>query len=457
MAKKKRTTQMSSEGKTELAKAIAEKSESFAKHYENVELKISKFFRWMSGWLDKLLFNQKHGKFVALILAVLFFVILNADSDAIFEQSLKNAETLGEYPISAIISDEAYEVTGLPETVKVRVIGDISDIKNVKQQKNLRIIANMTDLTEGMHEVKLTTEGAPSGVDVVLEPSNAVVTIKKKSIRSFTLGFDYVNRFKMDSIYDLSEPELEQGEVYVRASNETLDKIAYVKALINVKDSYTKDFETEATIAAYDENGDKMDVDIIPSKMKAKVKVTKPYKNVPVTLVPNGVIPNNKAIESYTLNHPTVDIFAKQSVLDNITELPISIPASTLTSDREFSMPLIAPNGVTKISESFVNISIKLADAKETIVSGVPIHIINTLDGFQASFVNETDKTTAVTVEGAEKIIKKIKKDDIKVYADMSKVDKTGTYEIELLVEGKNKLASYKTKAGKVTIKVEEK
>ena len=71
----------------------------------------------------------------------------------------------------------------------------------------------MTDLTEGMHEVKLTTEGAPSGVDVVLEPSNAVVTIKKKSIRSFTLGFDYVNRFKMDSIYDLSEPELEQGEV----------------------------------------------------------------------------------------------------------------------------------------------------------------------------------------------------------------------------------------------------
>mgnify|MGYP000579837879 FL=1 len=106
-----------------------------------------------------------------------------------------------------------------------------------------------------------------------------------------------------------------------------------------------------------------------------------------VTLVPNGVIPNNKAIESYTLNHPKVDIFAKQSVLDNITELPISIPASTLTSDREFSMPLIAPNGVTKISESFVNISVKLADAKETILSGIPIHIINTLDGFSASFV----------------------------------------------------------------------
>ena len=46
----------------------------------------------------------------------------------------------------------------------------------------------MTDLTEGMHEVKLTTEGAPSGVDVVLEPSNAVVTIKKKSNKKFYFG-----------------------------------------------------------------------------------------------------------------------------------------------------------------------------------------------------------------------------------------------------------------------------
>ena len=48
-----------------------------------------------------------------------------------------------------------------------------------------------------------------------------------------------------------------------------------MKALISVKEDYTKDFETMATIAAYDENGDKMDVDIIPSKMKAKVKVNK--------------------------------------------------------------------------------------------------------------------------------------------------------------------------------------
>lgn len=178
MAKKKKKTQLSSEGKTELAKAIAEKSQTFARTYANVEIKVGKFFRWISGWLDKLLFNQKHGKVVALILAVLFYVTFNSQG-ANFLENVKSAEDLGDFPVSQVLSNQAYEVSGLPETVKVRIIGDLTDIKSVKQQKNFKVIANMTDLTEGTHEVKLTTEAMPARVEVVLEPSTVVVTIKK--------------------------------------------------------------------------------------------------------------------------------------------------------------------------------------------------------------------------------------------------------------------------------------
>ena len=61
MAKKKKS-QLSAEGKTELAKAIAEKSQTFARTYPNMETSVTKFFRWLSSWIDRLLFNQKHGK-----------------------------------------------------------------------------------------------------------------------------------------------------------------------------------------------------------------------------------------------------------------------------------------------------------------------------------------------------------------------------------------------------------
>ena len=287
MAKKKKKTQLSSEGKTELAKAIAEKSQTFARTYANVEIKVGKFFRWISGWLDKLLFNQKHGKVVALILAILFYVTFNSQG-ANFLENVKSAEDLGEFPVSQVLSNQAYEVSGLPETVKVRIIGDLTDIKSVKQQKNFKVIANMTDLTEGTHEVKLTTEAMPARVEVVLEPSTVVVTIKKKSIRRFTVGYDFVNRQQMDSIYDLGEPQLQQ----VRSDSDTLDKIAFVKALIKVDKDVKTDFETKANIVAYDADGNLMKVDIIPDTLKASVKVTKPSKDVPITLNPTGVIPN---------------------------------------------------------------------------------------------------------------------------------------------------------------------
>lgn len=453
MAKKKKKTQLSSEGKTELAKAIAEKSKTFKKTYANVEINVSKLFRWLSGWLDKLLFNQKHGKVIALIIAILFYVTLNSNGTKIFEK-VENAETLGTVDISPIISDQFYEVDGLPKKVNVTLVGDLTDIKRVKQQKNFKIMADMTDMGEGTHEVKFTTEAIPSRVKVLIQPSSAMVTIKKKSSRRFTVGYDFVNRNLMDSIYDLGEPVLEQGEVLVRASNETLDKIAFVKALIKVDASIKSDFETKAEVVAYNADGEKMNVDIIPNTLKATVKVTKPSKRVPITLNPTGIIPDGKAIESYKLDHREVTVYAKQSVLDSITEIPITIPASTLTSGREISMPIIMPNGVTKIDQNIVNITIKLGKQEERTISDVPVRFLNGIDGFTFNVADGGSQTVDVTVKGTKDVISKIKKEDINVYADLSKVDKDATVEMPLKVIGKNKLATYELKGGNATMKI---
>ena len=256
----------------------------------------------------------------------------------------------------------------------------------------------------------------------------------------------------MDSIYDLGEPQLQQGEVLVRSDSDTLDKIAFVKALIKVDKDVKTDFETKANIVAYDADGNLMKVDIIPDTLKASVKVTKPSKDVPITLNPTGVIPNDKSIESYKLDKDHVTIYAKQSVLDNINEIPITIPASTLTSDREISMPIIMPNGVTKISSNIANISIKLTDTKERVIRDVPIAFKNSIDGLNFTVAQRSSSSVDVTVKGAKDIISKIKKEELQVYVDLSKIEKAGTYEQPLIVEGKNKLATYVLKNGSVKV-----
>lgn len=455
MAKKKKS-QLSAEGKTELAKTIADKGQSFAKTYANIENSIAKFFRWLSGWLDRLLFNQKYGKIVALVLALLFFVMVDAgeQNGTIFDTG-KSSQKITDIKVSVQVSDQAYEVSGIPETVDATLTGDLNDIQLVKTQKNFQVVADLTDLKEGDHMVELIPKDFSSRVEVSLNPSTIPVTIKKKVSKRFNLGYDYVNTSKMDNTFALGEPQFEQGEVVVRASQDTIDQIAFIKALIDVsevKESGT--FESDAEIAAYDQSGARLNVDIMPKTMKTTVSITTPFKNVPISIVPVGIVPNGKAIASYTLDAQSVEIYGPQKILDSINELPISIPASTLTADMSIPMPIILPNGITKSSLKTVNITIKLEDIATKDLSEVAVNYKNLAESLNFTPVNKDDAYTTVIMKGAQGVLDSITADQIQVYADFSKITEPGTYDVPLTVTGKNKLAIYELKNATIKVNV---
>jgi len=452
MAKKKKS-QLSSECKTELAKAIAEKSQTFARTYANMETSVTRFFRWLSSWIDRLLFNQKHGKMVALILAILFCIMLDSDDNFDLFKANREVKTLNNLSVSTIVSEQAYEVSGIPETVTVEVIGESSDLQMLNLQDNYQIVADLSGLTEGAHDVTLQAKNFSPRLEVIIKPSTAVVTIKRKESKRFTLGYDFVNTAKMDSIYALGEPQFDQGEVVVRASTETLSKIAFVKALIDVS-GVESDFESEAEIAAYDQAGNRIKVDIRPSTVKASVKVSTPNKSVPITLVPNGTMPNGKAIASYKLDSQAVTIYAPESVLETITELPIYIPVHNLTSDQRITMPINLPSKVTKASLNNVAIEIKIENAETKEIKDVPIQYKNAPStGYDVKAVDGNSGTMVVTVNGAKGQLEGVTKNDIQIVADFSAVTEPGVYDIPISITGTNKLLTYETKS--TTIKLE--
>ena len=452
MAKKKKS-QLSAEGKTELAKAIAEKSQTFARTYANMETSVARFFRWVSSWIDRLLFNQKHGKLVALILAVLFCFMIDSNEDFDLFKANREVKTLNNLSVSTVVSEQAYEVSGIPEHVTVEVIGESGDLQMLNLQDNYQIVADLSGLTEGTHDVTLQPKNFSSRLEVIIKPSTAVVTIKRKESKRYSLGYDFVNTSKMDSIYALSEPQFEQGEVVVRASTETLGRIAFVKALIDVSD-VNSDFETDAQIAAYDQSGNRIDVDIRPASVKAKVKVTTPSKSVPITLVPNGTMPDGKAIASYKLDSQAVVVYAPEDVLESIMELPIYIPVNNLTNDQRITMPINLPSKVTKASLKNVMIEIKIEDAVSKEIEDVPIQFQNAPSAnYNVRAVDSSNGTLKVKVSGAQGQIESIQKSDIKIIADFSGVDEPGIYDIPLSVSGSNKLVTYEL--GTATIKLE--
>jgi len=451
MTFKKKDSLKPGQDKLELAKAIAEQSQRMFKTYTNIEKFVLRFIRFFSTWIDRILFNQSTGKVVSLLLAVVLYVAINFNiGEVIFKTPITSGVTLDAIPVTVVSNQEVYEISGIPTEVKAYVIGDLSDITLIRTQKAYSVVADLSGLLEGTHEVTLTAKDFSSRVEVALSQSTAVVTIKKKISQHFNLEYDYINTDKMNQEYDLSEPSFGDTEIIIRASQDTLDKIGIVKALIDAS-GVAADFTQAAPIVAYDQDGNKMDVDIMPATVNVAVAVTSPNKTVNIVVQPTGEIPNGNAIESIVLDQQTVTIFGKENILSNIDTIQVPMDATTLEANTTLVADIPLPTGIRKTSVNRVNMQITLGTGVSASVADVFIQFINNLNGYHFSLINPEDTKTGIDLFGTQTNVDLVTADDFYVYFDMSNIQ-LGEQEVQLYLKSYKPLV--KATLQKQTIKI---
>ena len=427
--------------------------DNIAEKYSKVSRPISRFSKWISAWMDRILFSQRYGKLVALLLAVFVYAVINIGDSASSLFETKQVYTFKAQTVNVLVNEETYEVSGLPETVDVQLLGDINDLQMVRQQNSLSVVADLRQLGEGRSDVELEVQNIPSRLEVIIEPGTVSVELKKKQTQTYALGYDFVNQSEMDATYDLGTPEFDEDTVTVRASEDTLNRVSYVKALIDVS-GVTSDFETDAPLAAYDENGDRLEVDIIPSTMHVSISVTQPKKAVPIEVVQVGTMEEGLAISTCTLSDEEITLYAKQSVLDQIDHIEISLPVSNITSDRTLAMPITLPQGVTQASLSSVSVSVTVGERTSATFSDVQVRLINREAEIDGMPITLDPRTVSVTVSGSEEMLQNITKEDIMVTADLKGITAAGERQLTLSVSGSNRLVEYQLETSEITVTV---
>ena len=456
MAKsKKQKTSNIDEKKVELAKTIAAQSEKITRSYVNFGNYFVKMFRWFSNWFDRLLFNRRFSKEIALLLAVLLYVSVNStDGITNATTSMSNSKEFQDIPLTVEVNDSVYEVSGLPETVDVTLTGDMSDISLATADKQT-IVADLSGLTEGTHTVELQALGLSGHTKAIIVPNQVTVTISKKISIELAVGYQFVNTNKMDKIYALGVPEFEKDTVIVRASQQTIDKISVVNALIDVS-NITGDFTVDAPLVAYDQAGNRMNVDIVPESIKATVTVTTPSKEVPIVVIPNGEIPNGKAISSISLTHSSVTISAPQNILDTIDKIEIQLPVYDLTNETNVvTMPINLPSGVRKKEPSVVSITVVLGERTEKEVGDIQINYRNRGD-WKATISEEENASVTVKIIGTQEMIDSFDVAGIEAYIDFSEIPEgsSGLIELPLHIVGNNNMLIFESVRKTVKISV---
>ncbi len=425
------TVNDNSEKKLEAAKKIASKSLNKTQ-YEGIEENIFKFFRWVSSLIDRLFFSKYLGLF-ALLMACLAYFVATYDSSS---NVLSSSKVLNNVPINARYNSETFELSGLPTACEVVITGDAASVNNAASKKGYCQL-DLEGYIEGTHTVKLKGIGYGDNVTTIISPSEVTISLKKKTTMQFELTYDFINQNQMDSRYILSEPSFTQGtKINIRASGDTLNSIALVKALIDVS-GVTGDFSVEAPLVAYDKNGQAVNAEIVPSSVTATVKVSSPSIEVPIRLNPIGNVPLGLAIDTaQIIDHQTTRIYGPENILNSIKEVYVNFDMSTVTEnvDRELMLPITLPSGVSASDVTVVNVRVTLSTIDTRTIEDVTL---NAHDNYNNLAVSNIDFTTVnAEVRGSTNNIDSVEASDIEVYFIMPQ--EPGSYNLELFAELKN-------------------
>lgn len=238
-----------------------------------------------------------------------------------------------------------------------------------------------------------------------------------------------------------------------------MDKVATVKALVDIN-NIVNPAEGSVTLSdipliAYDEKGNAVDVEIVPTKVNATITIASPSKVVPIKIVPKGNVAFGKSISKITSSVESVTIYGEEEALSNIKSIEVEVDVTGIDSTKKFNPTIKKPNGVRLISETSTSVTISVENETTKELKDIQLEYEN-LSSNYAPAVSPEDKYVTVVVKGVESVLDTITEENVKVYVDLAGYG-LGTHEVDIIVVGDDVRVSYTPKTSKATISISQK
>lgn len=417
--------------------------------------RLSELSKNNSGKIERLLNRPNVLLYISLFSAIALFVLI--DTKAI-NLVTDEAEILSDQPVNVIYNEEAYVVDGVPETVDITLIGRKSSLYLAKQLGEHEVVMDLSGYGVGTYKVKLKYNHSVESVDYKLDPGTVTVKISEKVSDVKTLDYDLLNEDKLDKKLSIKSVELDRNEVIVKGSKETLDKVAKVKALIDLeaaklteKGTFTVD---SIILVAYGSDGKKIDnVEIVPAKISASLTVDSYYVELPVKVVTTGTINSGYALSSVTSSVTKVGVYGDETEIKKLSYIEAKIDINKLNSDKKFNVTLTKPAGVRYLSETNTTVEVKLDTESSKEFSNIIIESINLGTGYSVNAISEEDRTIEVIAKGVSSVLDTVDTSKIKAYIDLSGYG-PGTYDVPVKVSSDDVRITLVPKRATVKVKI---
>lgn len=420
-------------------------------------LLITNSFTKSSKNFEKFLSKSNNLLFISLGLAVIVFIIID---QKIIYYSESSAEVLSNQQVKAIYNEEAYVVEGLPEAVDITLIGNSANLYIAKQSGTNDVTLDLSELKAGTHKVELKYNQGITSVDYKVNPSTATVIIYNKVSLPTSLTIDVLNKDKLDEKLIINNVSVNNDNVVVKGAEKYIKNVASVKALVDVNSFSSQNIGKftmkDVPLKAYDDNGNVVDVELVPSKVDVEVDISSPVKELPIKVIPVGNVAFGKAINTIDISETKVIVYGNSSNLESLNYIPVEIDVSDLSKDAEYKLELIKPVGVKSMSVNNVTVKITLDNVVDKNIDNIAIESRNLSPEYKVTALSSEDSFVQVNVKGVSTVIDSITSDNISAYIDLAGFVE-GEYEVDVNVECSDVRVQYVSKTKKVKVKITKK
>ena len=395
--------------------------------------RINELIRNNSGRIEKVLNRPNVLIYVSLFCAIAVFLLVDTKSLSLLNDE---AEVLTDQPVRVIYNEEAFVVEGVPKTVDITLIGRKSDLYLAKQLGEHEVVLDLSGYNTGTYKVKLKYNHNIETVNYKLDPSTLSIKISEKISGAKALTYDLLNEDKLDNKLSIKNITLDRNEVIVKGSAENLEKIAKVKALIDLKAANLTEKGTSTIdsimLVAYANDGSILDnIEIVPAKISASITVDSYNAELPIRVVTEGTLTPGFALSSVNSSVQKVTVYGDEESIKALNYIEAKINVDGLSSNKVYNVTLTKPSGVKYMTENNITVDVKLESETSREISGISVKPINLGDKLKAAAASLEDQNITVIVKGAASALEKLEAKDIIATVDLSGYT-TGTHDVEV-------------------------
>lgn len=296
--------------------------------------------------------------------ALLFFYVQSENNDGQDTNSSTQADIITNVPLEVYYDDENLLVTGVPETVDVKISGPMRIVVREKLLEDYKVYVDLNTLLIGEHRVTIQHENFSDKLEVSINPAMINVIIEEKVTQEFRVDPEMNNRL-IGEDYILRGMTAEPSKVLITGGKSVIESISYVKATLKGESGISSSFEQEANVRVLDRDLNKLDVTISPEKVNVKVEINEYSRELPITIKQTGIQPDGVTVDKLSLEPANIKIYGPKSKIDLLTEVVVEVDVSKINESGSYEVEVAKPTGVAKLSQEKITVH---ADVTETII-----------------------------------------------------------------------------------------